>query len=162
MDYMKEKHHDQNMVEKFLNDKNEKSFIVTLINHFLRDGKKNWSYKLINETGLFLSFYLNKNIYSFYEDIFIKARPFIEIRKVRVRRTIYYIPFPTSVKRQQHLVAKWIFESLKMDKRKMPTENKFREELLNIFLNKGYVIEKKKENYIKAEKSRSFSHYRWY
>lgn len=158
---MNAKNRDLNMEEKLLNI-SKKSFIITLINHFLRDGKKSWSYNLVISSGLLLSFFLQKNIYSFYDDIFKKARPFLEIRKVRVRRTIYYIPFPTSDKRQKHLVAKWLFESIQNNSRKINTMLKFREELLNILMNKGFVIEKKKDQYIRAEKSRSFSHYRWY
>lgn len=158
---MNEKNQDQNMVEKLLNVKN-KSFIIILINHFLRNGKKHWSSTLIKSNGLFLSFYLKRSFYSFYDDIFKCSRPFVEIRKVRVRRTIYYIPFPTTINRQKHLVAKWIFESLQKDVRKISTFYKLREELINILMNKGFVIEKKKDHYLRAEKSRSFSHYRWY
>ena len=73
------------------------------------------------------------------------------------------VPFPTNPQRQHYLVSKWLLETLRNDKRKVSFNKKFREEIVKILLNQDSVtLEKKKDLYKKAEKSRSFAHFRWY
>lgn len=159
---MNEKIHVLNMVVKMKERKN-KFFIEKLINHLMRCGKKSFANNVIYKNGFLLSKYLNKSLYSIYSDIFIKLRPYIEIRKVRVRRTTYMVPFPTNTQRQYYLVSKWLLETLRTDKRKLSINKKLREEIIKILLNNdSLTLERKKELYKKAEKSRSFAHFRWY
>lgn len=159
---MNEKIHDQNMEVK-MKEKKNKIFIKKLVNHLMRCGKKSFANKIIYNNGFLLSKYFNKSLYELYSDIFLKIRPFIEIRKVRVRRTTYMVPFPTNTQRQHYLVSKWLLETLRNDKRKVSFNKKFREELVKILLNQdSLTLEKKKDLYKKAEKSRSFAHFRWY
>jgi ribosomal protein S7 len=157
---MSEKILDQNMgVNKI--EKN-KTFVECLIAHLMRDGNKNWAFSVVVKVGISIGTKINKNYSEVYEAIFKILQPFVEIRKVRVRRTSYLVPFPTTLQRQQHLVSLWILETAKKDPRKIDFETKLYEELLKILTNKGATLEKKKEIYKKAEKSRSFLHYRWY
>ena len=150
------------MVAK-MKEKRNKIFIKKLINHLMRSGKKSFASKLIYGNGFLLSKYFNKSIYALYSDVFLILRPFIEIRKVRVRRTTYMVPFPTNLQRQHYLVSQWILETLRNDNRKVEFNKKFREEIIKILLNKESVtLGKKKDLYKKAEKSRSFAHFRWY
>lgn len=159
---MNERIHVQNMVVK-MKEKRNKIFIEKLINHLMRCGKKSFANKIIYTNGFLLSKYFNKSVYTIYSDVFLKLRPFVEIRKVRVRRTTYMVPFPTNLQRQYYLVSKWLLETLRNDKRTITFDKKFREEIIKILLNQESVtLEKKKEMYKKAEKSRSFAHFRWY
>lgn len=158
---MKEKVLDQNMVEKMLEKKN-KIFIESLVTHLMRCGKKPKAKGIIINTGLLLGKQTNKKIFTIYYDIFNKIRPFVEVKKVRVRRTTYMVPFPTNLQRQKHLSAQWILETVRKDKRKLSFNIKFKEEIIKILLNRGATLEKKREMYKKAEKSRSFMHFRWY
>lgn len=155
---MKENHQDQNMAEKQKN----KLFSDYLILHLMRSGKKSWAYKTVFDAANKISLQLNRSILEVYSLIFNRLRPYIEIRKVRVRRSSYLVPFPTNLKRQKHLSAFWLLETVRQDKRNISFEKKLEEELIKILLNRGATLEKKKEMYKKAEKSRSFLHYRWY
>jgi len=146
-----------------MREKKNSIFIKKLINHLMRSGKKSFANKIIYENGFLLSKYFNKSLYAIYSDVFLNLRPFIEIRKVRVRRTTYMVPFPTNLQRQHYLVSQWILDTLRLDKRKINVNKKFREEIIKILLNQESVtLEKKKDLYKKAEKSRSFAHFRWY
>lgn len=158
---MNVKHLDQNMVEN-KKDKKNKTFINCLITHLMRCGKKNWAYLTVMQTGALIGQHGSKSSAEIYSDVFKKVRPFVEIRKVRVRRTTYMVPFPTNPQRQKHLVSAWLLETLRKDKRKISFAEKLKEELIKILLNKGETLEKKKDIYRKAEKSRSFMHFRWY
>lgn len=152
---------DQNMVAKITEKKN-KIFVKNLINHLMRCGKKQQAQNIIVKTGIFLGKQTNKKLFIIYTDVFNKIRPYVEVKKVRVRRTTYMVPFPTNFQRQKHLAAQWLLDTIRKDKRKLNFQIKFKEEIIKILLNRGETIEKKKEMYKKAEKSRSFMHYRWY
>jgi len=139
-----------------------KTFSTCLTNHVMREGKKAKAHFLIKNLGTEIGHYTDNTIDGFYSIIFNILRPFIELKRVRVRRTTYSVPFPTNLSRQQHLVAQWLLETVRKDTRKLPFEDKLRNELIRILLLKGETIEKKKDMYKRAEKSRSFMHYRWY
>jgi len=146
-----------------MKEKRNNIFIKKLANHLMRSGKKSFATKLIYDNGFLLSKYFNKSLYTIYSDVFLTLRPFIEIRKVRVRRTTYMVPFPTNIQRQYYLVSQWILETLRNDKRKANFNKKFRDEIIKILLNKESItLDKKKDLYKKADKSRSFAHFRWY
>src|SRR5690242_10932078 len=116
------------------NVRQNRLFYICLVNHLLRCGKKQQAYNLVFN-AMPISNLLDKNIITFYNIIFDKIRPYIEIRKVRVRRTTYLIPFPTNMSRQQHLAAKWLFETLEEDTRKISLQKKLNDELLKILSN---------------------------
>jgi len=158
---MSEKVQGQNMVVKMLEKKN-KIFTDSLITHLMRCGKKQKAKTIIINTGLFLGKQTNKQFLRIYSDIFNKIRPFVEVKKVRVRRTTYMVPFPTNFQRQKHLSAQWLLETVRNDNRKLSFQTKFKDEIVKILLNRGETLEKKREMYKKAEKSRSFMHFRWY
>src|SRR5690606_25908478 len=150
-------------IEVKMKEKINNIFIKKFVTQLMRSGKKAFATKLIYDNGFLLSKYFNKSLYTIYSDIFLTLRPFIEIRKVRVRRTTYMVPFPTNLQRQHYLVSQWILETLRNDKRKANFNKKFREEIIKILLNKeSSTLDKKKDLYKKAEKSRSFAHFRWY
>jgi len=139
-----------------------KTFSICLTNHVMREGKKTKAHFLISSLGTELGQYTGHTIEDIYSIIFDILRPFIELKRVRVRRTTYSVPFPTNLSRQQHLVAQWLLETVRKDARKLSFNEKLRDELIRVLLRKGETIEKKKDLYKRAEKSRSFMHYRWY
>jgi len=147
---------------KLSRDNRKKAFIVSLMNHLMRDGKKNWAHNNIMKIGTLIGKRLKKSPHFIFERVFEILRPYIEVRKVRVRRTTYMVPFPTTEERQKHLVSSWILETVRKEKRKIDFYNKLLREIVLILLRKGDTIEKKREVYARAEKSRSFLHYRWY
>lgn len=147
---------------KLSRENRKKAFIVSLINHLMRDGKKNWSHNNIMKIGTLIGKRLKKSPHFIYERVFEILRPYIEVRKVRVRRTTYMVPFPTTEERQKHIVSSWILETVRKEKRKIDFYNKLLREIVLILLRKGETMEKKREVYARAEKSRSYLHYRWY
>jgi ribosomal protein S7 len=142
--------------------KSEKTFITSLINHLMRDGKKNWAHFVVMQIGTLIGKRLKKSPTFIFDRVFEILRPYIEVRKVRVRRTTYMVPFPTTEERQKHLVSFWILETVRKEKRKIDFYQKLLREIVLILLRRGETMEKKKEVYTRAEKSRSFLHYRWY
>jgi ribosomal protein S7 len=50
--------------------------------------------------------------------LFSQLNSFVEVKKVRVRRKIVFVPFPISFKRRSYLIVKWVIDSTKREKKK--------------------------------------------
>jgi ribosomal protein S7 len=132
------------------------SFFQSLLNHIMKKGKRSRAFSLLIES---LYKFPNKEILS---KVFKKVRPFLEVRSVRVRRSSYQVPFPTSYRRQLHLSSLWLIETVEKDTRKLSFSQKLADELENILEGKGNTLKKKEAVYQLAKKNRANMHYRWY
>lgn len=148
--------------EKYKLGLQAKTFLTSLVNHLMRDGKKNWAFKIVMNIGMALGKQIHQDPQAIYSRVFAMIRPYVEVRKVKVRRTTYMVPFPTSEARQKHLAALWLLETVRQDKSKQAFSEKFFKEIMLLLLGRGAVLEKKKAVYRQATKGSAFLHYRWY
>jgi small subunit ribosomal protein S7 len=94
--------------------------------------------------------------------IFLKLNSYIEIKTIRIRKKIHFVPFPTNYKRRIYLVTKWLIHAALEDKRKLPFSKKLSLEIFNLIKNKSSKSLKSKENnFFKATTNRSNLHFRW-
>jgi len=94
--------------------------------------------------------------------IFKKLSTFVEIKKIRVRKRIVYVPFYINYNRRMYLIIKWIMLAVKSDKRKIPLKNKIASEFMSILKNKSSkAIRSKKANISMVLSNRSNTHFRW-
>jgi ribosomal protein S7 len=94
--------------------------------------------------------------------IFLKLNSYIEIKTIRIRKKIHFVPFPTNYKRRIYLVTKWLIHAALEDKRKLPFSQKLSLEIFNLIKNKSSKSLKSKENnFLKATTNRSNLHFRW-
>jgi small subunit ribosomal protein S7 len=94
--------------------------------------------------------------------IFLKLNSYIEIKTIRIRKKIHFVPFPTNYKRRLYLVIKWIISATFEDKRKLNFSKKLSSEIYNLIKNKSSKSLKfKQNNFSKALVNRSNLHFRW-
>ena len=94
--------------------------------------------------------------------IFLKLNSYIEIKTIKIRKKIHFVPFPTTYKRRIYLVIKWIINATLEDKRKLNFSEKLSLEIFNLIKNKSSKSLKiKKNNFSKALINRSNLHFRW-
>ena len=94
--------------------------------------------------------------------IFLKLNSYIEIKTIRIRKKIHFVPFPTNYKRRLYLVIKWIISATFEDKRKLKFSKKLSSEIYNLIKNKSSKSLKfKQNNFSKALVNRSNLHFRW-
>jgi ribosomal protein S7 len=134
------------------------TFLKKFSGHLIKKGKKTKALKILFR--LMKSF--RKNKYLLLESVFYRIKPYVEVRKVRVRRSSSLVPFPVNPARQMHLSSLWILTALKKDKRRISFPVKLREELRSLLRLKGEAFKKKTTMYSLAQKNRSNFHYRWY
>jgi small subunit ribosomal protein S7 len=127
-----------------------------------KNGKKPKA-KVIFDSALFnvtqkLKIPLNKLLLK----IFLKLNSYIEIKTIKIRKKIHFVPFPTTYKRRIYLVIKWIINATLEDKRKLKFSEKLSLEIFNLIKNKSSKSLKiKKNNFSKALINRSNLHFRW-
>jgi len=94
--------------------------------------------------------------------IFLKLNSYIEIKTIKIRKKVHFVPFPTTYKRRIYLVIKWIINATLEDKRKLNFSEKLSLEIFNLIKNKSSKSLKiKKNNFSKALINRSNLHFRW-
>ncbi len=137
-------------------------FLARFINHVTKKGKKQLASRMVLAVLSQLAKQYKLTSSRLMNQIFLRIRPYIEVRSVRVRRSSFLVPFPVNLHRQYHLASFWILEALAKDKRKLSFETKLREEFVNILSKKGAVLKKRADIYQLAQKNRANLHYRWY
>jgi small subunit ribosomal protein S7 len=94
--------------------------------------------------------------------IFLKLNSYIEIKTIKIRKKVHFVPFPTTYKRRIYLVIKWIVNATLEDKRKLNFSEKLSLEIFNLIKNKSSKSLKiKRNNFSKALINRSNLHFRW-
>jgi ribosomal protein S7 len=139
---------------------------IQLYNKFVgfitKKGKKPKA-KVIFDSALFnvtqkLKIPLNKLLLK----IFLKLNSYIEIKTIKIRKKVHFVPVPTTYKRRIYLVIKWIINATSEDKRKLNFSKKLSLEILNLIKNKtSKALKIKKNNFAKALINRSNLHFRW-
>jgi ribosomal protein S7 len=93
--------------------------------------------------------------------VFFTLNSFVEVKKVRVKRRFYLVPFSIGLKRRSYLVIKWLLQSILKDK-KTPLFLKLSFEIIKLINNDNSRAKKIKNfNISQALKNRSNIHYRW-
>jgi ribosomal protein S7 len=94
--------------------------------------------------------------------IFIRLFTYVELKRVKSRKRISFIPFFIKIKRSLFLALKWIFLSSIQNKSKISFQNKLYIELMQILTLKSCSsLNKLEENNINSFKNRANIHFRW-
>ena len=144
----------------------KKKFSNYIYNKFLgillKKGKKSKVKKILDTVLVNVSKKTKKSINYILYSIIYNLSTRIEIKKVKLRRGSFYVPFLISNSRQIYLIFKWIITSIQNDKRKISTVKKLSVEIFRIItkLPSG-SLNAKNFNNSQAYLNRSNTHFRW-
>ena len=83
---------------------------------------------------------------------------FVEVKKIRIKRSTHIVPFPITFKRKSYLIIKWLIEAIKEDTRKISTSEKLSSELINVLKkSSSKALQKKKLNISVANETERYS-----
>jgi len=132
-------------------------------NFFLKKGKANTANNLMKNILHFFSKKYKVSSSFFLLAIFKKLNSFVEIRQIKIKRKLYYVPFSISIKRRIYLVLKRLKQAILLDKRKVSVYEKIKTEIF-LLLSKEKIsksLEIKKNDSSKILLNRANIHYRW-
>ena len=151
------------MIKKKIQFKKSFYFSKMFLKFFLKRGKiKNADTNLKN---LFETLFQKTNLgqYSILTKIYQVLYVNFEIRKIKRHRNSHLVPIPITKKRRYFLIIKWLFDSIKSDKKNISFTVKLSTEILKYLQNQDSEGKKKKRLMKKlVSQNRSNAHYRWY
>lgn len=141
---------------------NKKNLYSILIGFLTKNGKKTTALKVLTLAFLQVSKKTKLSTRQIFLKFFLKLNSFVEVRKIRVRKKNFFVPFPTVLKRRLYLTVKWLVEAVKQNKQKVSLVDKLAFEIEHtIMFSDSIVMKIFKNNLDLALKNRSNLHYRW-
>lgn len=143
-------------------NRNNKNLYDKFLGFLVKKGNKISAKLLLNEaffkvskkTGLSLSRILLK--------LFLKLNSFVEVKRIRVRRSSHLVPFSIRLKRRYYLTIKWLLQAVKEDTRKVSMSEKLFLEIANTIKKvPSRSVKLRNLNISQALANRSNIHYRW-
>lgn len=147
---------------KNLKMKKFKSTYLKLLASFIKKGKKTKAKKILNESLFTLNKIFKVPASLLVNKFFCLLTVFVETKTIRVRRSRYIVPFPTTFRRRVYLVTKWLTMTVFENKNRVSLSKKLSLEIFATL--KGLnsrALHLRNINNTKALANRSNAHYRW-
>jgi ribosomal protein S7 len=140
----------------------KKTLYHKLIGFITKKGNKNSSLKIVNDAFFKVSTNTNLSMHIIVLQLFLKLNSFVEVKKVRVKRSFHLVPFQITLKRRSYLIVKWLMQAVKSDKRNIPTVEKLALEIeQTLKTDSSKSLKLRNLNLTSALLNRSNLHYRW-
>ena len=104
------------------------------------------------------------NVHNLIQKAIDNVKPTLQVRKVRVARSIYQVPFIMKKRRQERSAVRWIIENAKRKSRYSGStfSECLAQVVLEAFMGQGQVKEKRDQLHRTAEANRTYLRYRWW
>jgi ribosomal protein S7 len=137
-------------------------FYSKFLGVLLKKGKKTKAKKILDTVLLKVSKSTKLSIHLVLYRVFFNLNTFVEVRRVRVKRRSFLVPFNVSFSRRISLMLKWILLTVRNDSRRTSTINKLSIEIFKIVKNLPCnSIKLKKLNDSQAFSNKANIHFRW-
>lgn len=137
-------------------------FRLKLIGLINKDGKKNIATKIVNNVLSKAASRFKVTAVQILVDLFEALDFNLEIKKVRIRRSVSIVPFSVSRNRKIFLIVKNLLSCAKQDSGQVSFEKKLYEEISRILTGQPCnSIKNLKDNRFLAKQHRSNAHFRW-
>jgi small subunit ribosomal protein S7 len=141
---------------------NSKNLYSKFLGFLIKKGKKNVAKKTLDQAFNEVSIKTGFSLHFLLLKVFSKLNTFVEVRKIRIRRRSYIVPFSINTKRRSYLAIKWLVSAIAQDNRKVSMTEKLSNEIYKIVTDSPCKSLKTKEfNNSQAISNRSNIHYRW-
>jgi ribosomal protein S7 len=137
-----------------------------LYNNFLgfliKKGNKIGAKNILTNAFLMVSKKTGHSLQTLILKIFLKLNSFVEVKRVRVKRSSHLVPFSIRLKRRSYLIIKWLMQAIKEDTRKVSMSEKLFVEISNTLKKSpSRSVKLRNFNIAQALSNRSNIHYRW-
>lgn len=138
------------------------TFYKKFLGSLTKQGKKVAAKRILQHSLVKASTKTKRSIYVILVEISSLLNSWVEIKKVRLRRNVYNVPYPLTSRRQQFLKIKWILDEVKKDKKRVKTSEKLSAQMIDLLINKKSKILLRK-NYVQRDvlANQANMHYRW-
>ncbi len=144
------------LAEHLQNDVEEKRDKKKKVNLF--DRGENKSLLIISDRAE------RRNVYHLLQKAIDNVKPTLQVRKVRIARSMYQVPFIMKRRRQEKSAVRWIIESARKKSRHSGASfsERLASSVLEAFMAQGQAREKRDQLHRTAEANRAYLRYRWW
>ncbi len=105
-----------------------------------------------------------RNVYHLLQKAIDNVKPTLQVRKVRIARSMYQVPFIMKRRRQEKSAVRWIIESARKKSRHSGASfsERLASSVLEAFMAQGQAREKRDQLHRTAEANRAYLRYRWW
>jgi ribosomal protein S7 len=140
----------------------KRNFYETFLGLIIKNGQKVQAKSILDTAFFIVSKQTNLSTNSIMLKTILYLNSFVEIKKIKSKRSTHFVPFPLSTKRKFYLISKWVIDSAGEDKRRLDFATKLADEILTIVLNKSSKsLLKKNLNFKQSIQNKSNIHFRW-
>lgn len=140
----------------------KRNFYETFLGLLIKSGKRVQAKNILDTAFYLVSKQTKFSTNSILLKIVLCLNSFVEIKKIKSKRSTHFVPFPLNTKRKLYLIVRWIIDSVHEDKRKIDFATKLAEEILMIVLKKNpKSVSKKNLNFKQSIQNKSNIHFRW-
>lgn len=128
----------------------------------IKKGKINNAKKILDETFFLVSKKTGYSMEVALLKLFLMLNSYVEVKKVKLRRRSFLVPFSINLKRRSYLIVRWLIQAIKEDVKRDSLSSKLSSEIVSVL--SGSVTRSKKLrnlNISQAISNRSNIHYRW-
>lgn len=137
-------------------------FYKKFIGLLTKKGERKKALKIINNALLNTSKLLTLPVRKIITELYNKLSSSVEIKKIKIRRSVHFVPFPVNLKRKLFLIIKWFVFAISNNELNKNLEYKLREEFLKIVRKQeSLVYQHKKYQIQKSFKYQTNTHFRW-
>jgi len=141
---------------------NNKNLYNKFLGFLIKKGNKIGAMKVLNNAFLKVSKKTGLSLHKILLKLFLKLNSFVEIKKVRIKRSSHFVPFSITLKRRSYLIIKWLMQAILEDKRKISMSEKLFTEIQNTIGNvPSKAVKLRNSNVSQALANRSNIHFRW-
>lgn len=143
-------------------NKNNKNLYNKFLGFLIKKGNKISAKSLLNKAFFKVSKITGLSLSNILLKLFLKLNCFVEVKRVRVRRSSHLVPFSIRLKRRSYLTIKWLLQAVKEDSRKVSISEKLFLEISNTIKKApSRSVKLRNLNISQALANRSNTHYRW-
>ena len=140
----------------------KRNFYEIFLGLLIKDGQKVQAKNILDTAFSVVSKQTKLSTNSILLRIVLYLNSFVEIKKIKSKRSTHFVPFPLNTKRKFYLIARWVLDSVSEDRRRVDFSTKLSDEILNIVLKKSSKsLLKKKLNFKQSIQNKSNTHFRW-
>jgi ribosomal protein S7 len=149
------------MAKKYLSV-HKTTLYTKLVGVLTKQGNKTAAVKIINSAFLKVSKNTTLSMNKILLKLFLKLNSFVEVKKVRVKRSFHLVPFQITLKRRSYLIIKWLLQAIKTDTRNISIADKLAFEIeQTLKTENSKLLNLQTLNTTLALANRSNIHYRW-
>lgn len=136
---------------------------INLVGCLIKNGKKFKAQSIVDNALDHVSLSLKTKPITILHKLGKKLGYLIELKKVKIKRNVYFVPFPVRKERRRFLFSKELLDNsaTKSGAKKLNTKERLTGQMLSFLVKRGTNFNKRDSRFKQILAARSNSHFRW-